>query len=84
MDLDQSMPFTHLWAEACRLKGENERLEAKVKRFHERAQETLARIVPLTGEITRLHEALEEITMHTNPQIMLRIAGKALKGDSGG
>ena len=29
----------------------------------------------------KLHEALKEITIHTNPQIMLRIAGEALKGD---
>ena len=60
-------------------------LEAKVERLEAEREDASAlgddRICRLEKERDKLHEALKEITMHTNPQIMLRIAGEALKGD---
>jgi len=61
------------------LVDEVERLEAKVKRFHQQAKDAVSSIVLFTDVILKLREALEEILIHSSPQKMWEVAQKALK-----
>ena len=78
MDLDQSMPFTHLWVEAWRLKGENERLEAKIIRLGKYFAKVKAMTLKISGGIDavcddnkKLREALE---FYADPETYFGVA----------
>lgn len=66
---------------------EVERLEAKVKRFHDSAQKTLKSIVPLVDEVEKLRKALKLARDFLIVQRLdglgevIEVIGKALKGE---